>query len=138
MAMEQLAANVEKAYIVDPSMKERHKRLTEEMMKKLKSLDDIQKLADSGDPWAAYTIGSAYSSRMAANKKQVDCPLYMPFKDLEKSVTETDEIAMKWFQIAAKGGLPDGMISLAHKIYGNHGLKTDCTAPVKYIFQILL
>merc|ERR1712110_120726 len=49
----------------------------------------------------------------------------MSKKDLKKSVGETDEEAIKWFLIAARGGMADGMDSLACKLWADNGLKTD-------------
>ena len=46
-------------------------------------------------------------------------------KDLEMSVAEADEEAIKWFLIAAKWGLAEGMNSLARKLWADNGLKTD-------------
>jgi len=103
--------------------------MVKEGMEKYKSLEDMERLAKSGDPFTAYMIGVSYSQRIACSaggdSKKSPVPIYMPEKYLEKSTTETDEIAMKWFQIAAEGGIANGMISLAHKIYSSNGLKTD-------------
>ena len=41
------------------------------------------------------------------------------------SVAEADEEAIKWFLIAAKWGLAEGMNSLARKLWADNGLKTD-------------
>ena len=105
-----------------------------ELMKKYKSVEEMEKVAESEDPWDAFLIGVSYSERIARQSKKSPFPI-MPVKYLDKSVAETDEIAIKWLQIAAEGGIKDAMIALAHKISaGNlqiftylegNGLKAD-------------
>ena len=107
-----------------------------------KSLEDIEKMVKSkNDTFMAYLIGSSYSARMAMGKdisdKKRPLPCFMPCKDLKKSPVETDEIAMKWFEIAAKGGHGDAMISLAHKILDNNGLKTDSRLGIYWFTQAI-
>ena len=50
---------------------------------------------------------------------------FMSVKELKKSVGETDEEAIKWFLIAARGGMAEGMDSLASKLWADNGLRTD-------------
>ena len=90
--------------------------------------DQIRTLAMADDPMAAWLVGTSYSNRIAMvaeGNKNVPHFHMMPASDLEKSVGETDEQAIKWFEIAAKGGLPQGMASLACKLWAENGLKTD-------------
>jgi len=102
--------------------------LTSQIQEKMGSLKithpgDVRRLAEEGNPIAAYMIGSSYSTRIATAEKALSS--LMSKKDLKKSVGETDEEAIKWFLIAAKGGMADGMESLACKLWADNGLKTD-------------
>ena len=106
-----------------------------------KSLEEIKQLTESKDPYTAYLIGAGYSNRVAmknGDKKKSPIPFFMDVKYLERSTVETDEIALKWFEIAAKGGIVDGMISLAHKILCENGLKTDSRLGTYWFSEALL
>ena len=96
---------------------------------KIKHPDDMRRLAEEGNPFAAYMIGCSYSLRTATalegNETKPAISFMMSPKDLKKSVGETDEEAIKWFLIAARGGMPEGMDSLAAKLWADNGLKTD-------------
>ena len=96
---------------------------------KIKHPDDMRRLAEEGNPMAAYIIGSSYSLRTASalegNEAKKALSFMMSKKDLKKSVGETDEEAIKWFLIAARAGMADGMDSLACKLWADNGLKTD-------------
>jgi len=119
------------------------KRVTEmkrELVKKCKTAKDMMKFAESGDPVAAWLVGCGYSVRIASSagdSTKSPVPFYMSVKDLEKSVTETDEIAMKWFLIAAEAGLPEGMMSLAHKMFASNGLTTDSRVAFHWLVKAL-
>ena len=94
----------------------------------VKHLSDLRRLAEEGDPVAAYMIGCSFSLRMTLagkTNKIATCGAMMPFEGFEQSVGETDEEAIKWFLKSAEGGMPEGMLSLAHKIWANNGLKCD-------------
>ena len=99
------------------------------LLMKLKSLregdpEELRRLAEEGNPEAAYLMGCYHSMRTAspleAGRNQSSL---LPPE--EKSLAETEEEAIKWFLIAAKGGLPDGMRSVGNKLWGDKGLKTD-------------
>ena len=99
------------------------------LLMKLKSLregdpEELRRLAEAGNPEAAYLIGCYHSMRTespleAGGNRSSSLP------PKEKSLAETEEEAIKWFLIAAKGGLPDGMRSVGDKLWGDKGLKTD-------------
>ena len=107
---------IERASVVyEDKVTRRHKEAMKKYQKKSK--EEIQKLFESKDPLMAFLIATAYSSRLTTkNETDRKSLFYMPSEDLNKSKAETDEIALKWFEIAAKGGLVDAMISLGHKI----------------------
>merc|ERR1719234_593742 len=90
---------------------------------KTKHPDDMKRLAEEGNPFAAYMIGCSYSLRTATalegDETKPAISFMMSPKDLKKSVGETDEEAIKWFLIA------EGMDSLAAKLWADNGLKTD-------------
>ena len=100
---------------------------------------EVEKLAKDGDPVAAWYIGCSFSNRIATcaqgkrvtskQGKSVTLPEQdfggMPKDFLKKSVGETDEIALKYFEIAAKGDLREGMLSLANKIFTTKSLEID-------------
>ena len=96
---------------------------------KIKRPGDIRRLAEAGNPLAAYMIGCSYSLRTATvvegNETKSALSFMMSPEDLKKSVGETDEEAIKWFLIAAKGGMAEGMYSLASKLWADNGLKID-------------
>ena len=86
----------------------------------------IKRMAKEGDPVAAWNIGCGFSNRIATSfKNRLVNPACMPKSYLKKSVGETDEIAIKYFEIAAKGGLREGQLSLANKIFHASSLKID-------------
>merc|ERR1712173_124790 len=61
----------------------------------------------------------------------------MQYEDSSKSSAETDEIALKWFEIAAKGGITNGMIALAHKILSPNGLKVDSRLGIFWLTEAI-
>ena len=87
--------------------------------------DEILGMAERGHPVAAGMIGCSYSIRATVGGKgrgRAAPSIVMPSRDLKKSVGETDEEAIKWFMIAAKGGLSEGMHSLASKLWAENRL----------------
>ena len=95
---------------------------------KVKHLSDLRRLAEEGDPVAAYMIGCSFSLRLTLagkTNKIATCGAMMPLEGFEQSVGETDKEAIKWFLKSAEGGMAEGMLSLAYKIWANNGLKCD-------------
>jgi len=86
----------------------------------------IERLAKEGDPVAAWHVGCGFSNRIAASAtmRSINAGC-MPKEYLKKSFGETDEIAIKYFEVSAKGGLKEGMFSLAHKMFQTSSLKID-------------
>ena len=52
-------------------------------------------------------------------------PIFMPKEYLKESVDVTDELAIYFFEIAAKGDYRQGSFSLAHKIFKAKSLNID-------------
>jgi len=107
-------------------------RMEELMKRSVNRQENIQEMAEAGDPMAAYVIGSAYAERRMCHIKGCEdsekCPARgstMPQKYLKKSVLETNEIAIKWLKVAAEGGIPEAMFFLAKKLQEDGGLVTD-------------
>ena len=116
---------MERASVVyEDKVTRRHKEAMKNYQKKSK--EEIEQLIESKDPLMAFVIATAYSSRLTAkNENDKKSLFYMPSEDLHKSKAETDEIALKWFEVAAKGGLVEAMISLGHKIVWPNTLNAD-------------
>ena len=99
---------------------------------KLSVLDDVHpdkilEMAKDGHPVAAWMVGCSYSLRTTVGEEGrggAALGFMMPVRDLKKSVGETDE-AIRWFLVAAKGGMSEGMQSLAAKLWADNGLKVD-------------
>ena len=98
----------------------------EDLLKRAKDPKKIEKLAIEGDPVAAWHIGCSFSNRIATSSDVREViPIFMPKEYLKESVDVTDEMAIKFFEIAAKGGYKQGSFSLAHKIFKAKSLNID-------------
>ena len=124
---------------------EQEKKMNE-LMKKYKNRDEVLKAAEEGsDLFAAWHIGCGFSNRtrpeiqnlpilarnLPANikasieaKLEHAAMLQMPKKYFSESEVYTDKLALKYFEIAAKGGLAEGMMSLSNKMFSS-SIKTD-------------
>jgi len=128
----QVAVNCFTRYVTDREMNRGPSSEKMEVLLKRTRGDNehLMVLAESGDPIAAYVVGVAYAERRACSSKgcgrTVGKGFTMPSKYLQKSVAETTEIAIKWFKIAAEGGVPEAMFHLCMKLLeNNNGLEVD-------------
>ena len=91
----------------------KHLRRTKSKLSELNSVhpDEILKMAERGHPVAAWMIGCSYSLRATTlgvkGLDGADLGIMMPVKGLKRSEGETDEEAIKWFLIAANGGMSE-------------------------------
>lgn len=91
----------------------------------------ILRYADSGNPMAAYVIGSAYMDR-EFDRGEI---FAVPLKDKELSVAETDEIAVKWLKKATESQVPEAMFRLFVILMKNGSLRVDQRVPYYWLAQ---
>lgn len=82
----------------------------------------IMKYGETGNAIAAYVIGNAYMEREFDRRKGW---FAIPLEYKDKSVAETNEIAVKWLKLAAEGGIPEAMFCLFLVLVRDGGLQSD-------------
>ena len=73
--------------------------------------EELRRKAEGGHPEAAYLLGCHHAMRIAS-RFEAGFERNPSFFSSTRSIAETDEEAIKWFLIAAKGGLAEGMKSV--------------------------
>jgi len=92
-------------------------------------------MAEKGDPLAAFIIGSAYLERRVrkgSKGSSHEC-FSMPSQYLEKSILETNEMAVKWLKVAAEGGVPEAMFLLYRALVQDCGMEVDGRVAVYWL-----
>ena len=106
--------------------------------KQYESREQALKAAEEGkDPDAAYHIGIFFSHRTGKMDFQENMSLLekgrvkalqmlqMPEKFFAESRAVTDRLALKYFELAARGGLAVGMVALSRQMFSSKIIETD-------------